>query len=436
MGSPYEVDYKKCVKMDKKGKKIGLALSGGGYRAVAYHVGTLRTLHKLGILEKVDVISSVSGGSITAAFYGLHKDDGYDAFEALFIQKIQKGVLHLTILNTILFVLMWLMLIWVLKWVGCILGLVLFLLFQYQLLPLSRWIRLQYDRLFFRNATLDKLPDQPSVKICSTDVATGRLFVFSKEELYGYDYRHNGIHFNTQSFPISLAVMASSCVPFAFSPITIPESFFIDSKRVKEGPLLIDGGLYDNQGAYKLQEKGSDYECSHIIVSDAGNSEMSKKWVVNTVLLLLKTSEILMRRIRAMQIQQNIFSTDKTHKFAYTSLLWNPQVNWLEKFAYNIKNGNVHQSVLEYHQIGIDLINHLHKRETWKVGLVELHDCLIKSIDWENLLKKRPDVPVWLQAKSVRTSLVGLNKHQINDLIHCAEWMTELQIKTYLPNLL
>ena len=100
--------------------------------------------------------------------------------------------------------------------------------------------------------------------------------------------------------------------------------------------------------------------------------------------------------------QQNIFSTDKTHKFAYTSLLWNPQVNWLEKFAYNIKNGNVHQSVLEYHQIGIDLINHLHKRETWKVGLVELHDCLIKSIDWENLLKKRPDVPVWLQAKSVR----------------------------------
>lgn len=59
-----------------------------------------------------------------------------------------------------------------------------------------------------------------------------------------------------------------------------------------------------------------------------------------------------------------------------------------------------------------------------------------KSIDWENLLKKRPDVLVWLQAKSVRTSLVGLNKHQINDLIHCAEWMTELQIKTYLPNLL
>ena len=52
--------------MDKEVKRIGLALSGGGYRAAAYHIGTLRALRKLGILDKVDVISSVSGGSISA----------------------------------------------------------------------------------------------------------------------------------------------------------------------------------------------------------------------------------------------------------------------------------------------------------------------------------------------------------------------------------
>ena len=51
--------------MDKEVKRIGLALSGGGYRAAAYHIGTLKALRKLGILDKVDVISSVSGGSIT-----------------------------------------------------------------------------------------------------------------------------------------------------------------------------------------------------------------------------------------------------------------------------------------------------------------------------------------------------------------------------------
>ena len=48
--------------MDNIGNKIGLALSGGGYRAAAYHVGTLRALRYLGLLDKVDVISSVSGG--------------------------------------------------------------------------------------------------------------------------------------------------------------------------------------------------------------------------------------------------------------------------------------------------------------------------------------------------------------------------------------
>ena len=55
--------------MDKDNKRIGLALSGGGYRAAAYHIGTLRALHKLGIFENVDVISSVSECSITFVYY-------------------------------------------------------------------------------------------------------------------------------------------------------------------------------------------------------------------------------------------------------------------------------------------------------------------------------------------------------------------------------
>ena len=72
--------------MSVDGKKIGLALSGGGYRAAAYHIGTLRALRKLGILDKVDVISSVSGGSITAAYYALNKDN-FDEFEQTFKEK-------------------------------------------------------------------------------------------------------------------------------------------------------------------------------------------------------------------------------------------------------------------------------------------------------------------------------------------------------------
>lgn len=84
--------------MDARGNKIGLALSGGGYRAAAYHIGTLRALHNLKILDRIDVISSVSGGSITSAYYLLHKDN-YQEFESTFSHKLRKGVLHLALIK-------------------------------------------------------------------------------------------------------------------------------------------------------------------------------------------------------------------------------------------------------------------------------------------------------------------------------------------------
>jgi len=52
------------------GKSIGLALSGGGSRAIAFHLGCLRALHDLNLLDDVKVISGVSGGSVMTALYG------------------------------------------------------------------------------------------------------------------------------------------------------------------------------------------------------------------------------------------------------------------------------------------------------------------------------------------------------------------------------
>ena len=45
---------------------LGLCLSGGGYRAMLFHAGALRRLNEAGLLEKLDMVSSVSGGSIAA----------------------------------------------------------------------------------------------------------------------------------------------------------------------------------------------------------------------------------------------------------------------------------------------------------------------------------------------------------------------------------
>ncbi len=48
--------------------RIALCPSGGGFRAALFHLGVLRRLHETGVLDQISTISSVSGGSIVAAF--------------------------------------------------------------------------------------------------------------------------------------------------------------------------------------------------------------------------------------------------------------------------------------------------------------------------------------------------------------------------------
>ena len=64
-------------------KRIGLALSGGGFRAAAFHLGVFKKLHELGLLWKIDLLTCVSGGSIAGGFLALNwgKDDAIDRLE-------------------------------------------------------------------------------------------------------------------------------------------------------------------------------------------------------------------------------------------------------------------------------------------------------------------------------------------------------------------
>src|SRR6185369_4146934 len=58
--------------IDGKEKRLGLALSGGGFRAAAFHLGVMQKLESLGLLYKIDVLSCVSGGSIAGAVLALN----------------------------------------------------------------------------------------------------------------------------------------------------------------------------------------------------------------------------------------------------------------------------------------------------------------------------------------------------------------------------
>src|SRR5919106_1722923 len=70
---------------------IGLALSGGGSRAIAFHLGCLRALHDLGILDRVKVLSTVSGGSVIGALYAL-SDEPFPAFEQRVRTTLRRGL--------------------------------------------------------------------------------------------------------------------------------------------------------------------------------------------------------------------------------------------------------------------------------------------------------------------------------------------------------
>ena len=75
----------------KKPCNVGIALSGGGSRAIAFHLGCLRALYDLDLLSRVQVISSVSGGSVIAAMYAYSRDS-FREFDAHVVELLHRGL--------------------------------------------------------------------------------------------------------------------------------------------------------------------------------------------------------------------------------------------------------------------------------------------------------------------------------------------------------
>lgn len=430
--------------MEQKKERLGLALSGGGYRAAAYHIGTLRALHFLGILDKVDVISSASGGSISAAYYLLHKDD-FHQFKRSLNKRLQTGVLHLSIANAVLFVAAVVAVGFLFGWGWTWLALPVFWFFNFQVLPFSRWIALQYDWNFFHGKTLSDLPDSPTVAINACDVREGCEFRFSKHRVWGAPYRDwekNQDFFTSQGFPLSKAVMASSCVPVIFNPIHIPRRY----RRIKgvQEPLLIDGGVYDNQGVHNLMERGNRYLFTkYCIVSNAGASSLSDyKHLRNILQMATVVSEVLMKRIRDMMSRDlKIETDDRDNRGVYVDLLREPSEELLEGFVMELACGLVHEETWRAHGIseedvrGLrDYFRDLHKPDP--AIAKRLVEQLKGSIRWDALKHVHPTSEEVKIARSVGTNLTGLSRKQLYCLAKFSEWMTLVQVRLYLPNLL
>jgi NTE family protein len=179
-----------------------LAFSGGGTRAAALSYGVLEELDQTEIfiegrnrslLDEVDAISSVSGGSFTAGYYGLFGRRIFEDFESRFLKKnIQKELLEDTLNLSHAFN-----------------------LFSSKF-GRSDLAAEYYDENIFQGGTFGDMDARrgPHILINATDLSLGTYFTFSQEFF-------DMICSDISTFPVSRAVAASSAVPFLLTPITL-----------------------------------------------------------------------------------------------------------------------------------------------------------------------------------------------------------------------
>lgn len=278
-----------------------LCLSGGGYRAMLFHVGVLWRLYETELLRDVKRISSVSGGSITAGVLALQWSRlSFDPlrlrsdFEPLVVAAIRTLAGETIDADAIL-------------WGTALPG------------TISERIAGYYDRILFRGATLQDLPDAPRFVINATNVQSGALWRFMKP--YMRDYRVGEIR--TPKVLLAEAVAASSAFPPLLSPFEMrfdagaftPDSGLdLQYKPFTSRVVLTDGGVYDNLG---LETAWKRYET--VLVSDGGGKlqpeeDPKRDWARHSYRVL----NLIDNQVRALRKRQVIDSFQSgTRKGAY-----------------------------------------------------------------------------------------------------------------------
>lgn len=226
-------------------QRIGLALSGGGFRAAIYHLGVIRFLRDAGILPKISHVTSVSGGSVTAAHLVLNWDR-YCGSPTEFDEAAQEIVrfVQLDVRNRIVRRFPFGSLV---NSVGRLVRLPV----QRQL---SRpgMLEAHYRKYLFGETSLFQLPDRPRLHILATNLSEGGLCSFCKDGLLlQRRTRSQGTQFERVNFGLAtvpMAVAASSAFPGFFPPLQV-NGWDVGAE---EGELseqsFTDGGVIDNLG--------------------------------------------------------------------------------------------------------------------------------------------------------------------------------------------
>jgi NTE family protein len=269
-----------AVTVNGKEKRIGLALSGGGFRAAAFHLGVFRRLRELDLLWKLDLLTCVSGGSIAGAFLASRWGDDA-ALEALEHYLRTSSIAVSSVIGGVLDP------------------------FASRLDKLAA----TYERDLFGARTLGSLQAGPRLYLNATNLASGNMFFFvaggsGPAEMGEWELGTCP----ARDFRLSRAVAASSAFPPVFPPLRIDQEEY--PAACVEYVSLTDGGVYDNLGVNPLLRTRNALD--YVIVSDAGKPfEMDLRPTEAGTGVLLESVDILMEQVRGLQFKRLELSVHK-----------------------------------------------------------------------------------------------------------------------------
>ena len=291
--------------------QLALCLSGGGYRAMMFHLGVLWYLSDAAYLPKLDRISSVSGGSITAGLLAIRWSSlTFDAngratnfANAVVVPMRTMGSTTVD--------------------VGGVIG-GIFTPGQ----SIGERIIKSYRKVLFGNTTLQDFPDRPRFVINATNVGTGSLFRFSKP--YIADWRIGRV-LNPKT-GVAEAVAASSAFPPVLSPapVEFKHSDWSDLNTKECGitpfttkAVLTDGGVYDNLGIETAWKR-----CKRVLVSDAGGRYMPDPDphfdALRHTTRVMATTDNQVRSLRKRQVMSAFVDPKDEHTGAYWGMFVKP----------------------------------------------------------------------------------------------------------------
>ena len=304
--------------------RIGLALSGGGFRATLYHLGVIRALRDAGALDHLVDICAVSGGSIVGAHMVLNwqrytgSDSQFEEAAREVIRFVQFDVRNRIVRR--------LPLTFPLRLAAKLTG-----RHAPRVAP-NAFLERYYREFLYGDRRLFELPEKPALHILATNVSDGVMAVFNRDGLHiqkrntsDPDPFH---HVAGQTASVAKVVGASSAFPGFFPPVELTAA----DLGVRDGQFppesFTDGGVYDNLGtrAFLWLRECLGREYDRVLVSDAGKPfQILGNAPLGFIAQSIRASDILWDRV--WQLERENFGDQNGFVFAPVTRIVDPHVD-------------------------------------------------------------------------------------------------------------